>query len=79
MKVKITQRIIDDLWVRCPDEHGTWRGIDKPGTYNISDEQAQQIAEDCDYQGNITEDWIEPVCSGLTRAYRSLYYQIKGK
>jgi hypothetical protein len=76
MKIRISATIMDDLAVRCPDEDGCWRGIYRPGVHEVSDQQAREIAGDCDYQGNISGDYIDPISPGVTRAYRALYAQI---
>jgi hypothetical protein len=44
--------------------------------HEVSDQQAREIAGDCDYQGNISGDYIDPISPGVTRAYRALYAQI---
>lgn len=77
LKLRISRAILDDLAVRCPDEDGCWKGIDTPGVHQVTVDQARQIAADCDYQGNVTGNWIDPVSPGVTRAYRALYAQIK--
>lgn len=77
IKIRVSQAIMNDLAVRCPDEHGCWRGIDNAGTHEVSAQQAREIAGDCDYQGNVTGDYIDPVSPGVTRAYRALYSQIQ--
>jgi len=74
--VRISSALFNDLCVRSPDEDGCWRGIDNPGTHRITEQQARQILGDCDYQGNITGDYIDSVGSGTTRAYRALHAQI---
>ncbi len=74
--VKISQAIMNDLSVRCPDEDGCWRGIDEPGKHWITHQQAREILGDCEYQGNIGGDYIDPVSPGVTRAYRALHQQI---
>lgn len=79
IKLRISQAIMDDLSVRCPDEDGCWKGIDHAGVHEVSESQARAIKGDCDYQGNITGDWIDSVGGGTTRAYRALYKQIEGK
>jgi hypothetical protein len=77
IKIRITPALFADLRVRVPDEDGAWRGIEAPGIYHVTEQQARQIAGDCDYQGNITGDWIDTVGGGVTRAYRSLYANIQ--
>lgn len=76
MRIIISSTIFNDLCVRCPEDE-TWQGIEAAGTYDISIEQAKKIQADCDYQGNVTGDYIDPVSPGLTSAYRALYKQIK--
>lgn len=75
MILRISQTIIDDLAVRCPDEDGAWKGIDEAGFHRLPRQQVAQIQGDADYQGNVTGNWIDPVSPGLTRAYRALYAQ----
>lgn len=77
IKLRISRTIIDDLNVRSPDEEGCWRGIDEAGMHEVSEQQAREIKGDCDYQGNVTGNYIDPVSGGLTRAYRALYNQIE--
>lgn len=77
IKIRISGAIMNELAVRCPDEDGAWKGIDNAGVHAVGLQQAKEIAGDCDYQGNITGNWIDPVSSGVTRAYRALYWQIQ--
>lgn len=77
IKLRISATIFGDLCVRCPDEAGAWRNVDGPGVIEVSEQQAREIKGDCDYQGNVTGDYIDPVSGGVTRAYRALYAQIQ--
>lgn len=77
LRIRISPTIFADLQVRCPDEDGAWRGINNPGIVYLSVQQAREIAGDCDYQGNVSGDYIDPVSPGLTRAYRALHSQIQ--
>jgi len=76
VSIRISKTIANDLEVRSPDEDGCWRGIDTPGVYWLTRQEALQIRADCEYQGNVGGNYIDPVSSGLTRAYRALYKQI---
>jgi hypothetical protein len=77
VRLTISQTIINDLDVRCPDADGCWRGIEHAGVHTVSRQQAREIAGDCEYQGNIGGNYIDPVSGGLTRAYRALHAQIQ--
>ena len=74
--VRVSPAIMNDLTVRCPDEDGCWRGIDAAGMYWITHQQARELLGDCEYQGNIGRDNIDPVSPGVTPAYRALHRQI---
>ncbi len=74
--VRISNAILNDLSVRCPDEDGCWRGIDYPGVHWLTHQQCREILGDCEYQGNIGGDYIDPISPGVTRAYRALHAKI---
>lgn len=76
IRAVISYAVFADLQVRGMVDAGSWRSITGPGTYYMSPQQAREIADDCDYQGNITGNWIDPVSGGVTRAYRALYANI---
>ena len=76
LHIRISHTIFNDLAVRCPDEDGCWRGIEGPVYHDITFQQAREILGDCEYQGNIGGNYIDPVSAGVTRAYRALHHQI---
>lgn len=76
LRIRISAAVFNDLCVRSPDEDGCWRGIENAGVHCLTYQQAREILGDCEYQGNIGGDYIDPVSAGVTRAYRSLHAQI---
>ena len=79
MKLRISNAVWNDLCVRAVECGDLDAQITGPGTYEVSEASARLILEDCDFQGNVTGNYIDPASSGVTRAYRALYAQIKGK
>lgn len=78
VRVRISPRILADLEIRSPDDDGCWRGVHEPGIYWLSRQQAKEILGDCEFQGNVGGNYIDPVSPGLTRAYRALHNQLQG-
>lgn len=75
MKVRITQTLIWEYETRSLN-HAPYGRFEKAGTYEINETERQEMIADCEYQGNIGGDWIDPISSGVTKAYRSLHKQL---
>jgi phage-related protein len=74
--IRISKTIIEELEVRCPDPDCGYEGMEKAGIYEIDADRCRKLLADCEYQGNIGADYIDPVNSGVTRAYRALHRQL---